>query len=120
MRELLFKALTSEDRTRKDLTMSETVENNGLKTVTRRHSLYIIGDHHRITDPQELLDWQAQPPKSADRRHIFIFKKQDRNLKKDSFICDVVGKFYAVVKGELYSIAFKHSFEIDFLFAQDK
>ena len=120
MRELVFKNLISGDKKRKDLFISETVEENGVKTVTRRHTLYIIGEHSKFNNQKEFLQWQKTAPMNSGKRHIFIFKKRDTKLKKDSFICDVVGKFYAVIKNELYSIAFKHSFEIDFLFTQNQ
>jgi len=47
-------------------------------------------------------------------RHVFIFKKQDTKAKTESLTCDVIGRLYAVIGNELYPIAFKHSFEIDF------
>ena len=120
MRELLFKNLTSEDKRRKDLFISETVENNGVKTVTQRHSIYIINDHNKFNNQKELIQWQNKAPLNNNNRHIFIFKKRDTRSKKDSFICDVVGRFYAVLKNDVYSIAFKHSFEVDFSPAQKK
>ena len=120
MRELLFKNLTSDNKRRKDLYITETVEKNGVKTITRRHSVYIIGGHTRIKDKNQLMHYKTDIPIPATKRHVFIFKKRDTKQKKDSFVCDVVGKFYAVVQKELYSIAFKHSFEIDFLAAQPK
>ena len=115
MREVIFKNLTSGDRTKRDLYISETIENNGVKTIIQRHSVYRIGSHNKIKTPKELVELQSKGSVEYDKRHVFIFKKRDTKLKKDSFICDIVGKFYAIVKDELYSIAFKHSFEIDFL-----
>jgi len=115
MRELVFKNLISDDRKRRDLFISETNEKNGVKTVTKRHSTYIISETRKITDPKELAEWQKENSVKYNKRHVFIFKKKDTESKEDSFVCDVVGKFYAVVKDELYSIAFKHSFELDFL-----
>lgn len=119
MRELVFKNLISKDKKRRDLYISEVDERNGVKTVTKRHSVYIIRESRKITDQNELIKWQKEKSVNCKKRHVFIFKKKDTKSKKDSFICDVVGKFYAVVKDELYSIAFKHSFELDFLFAKD-
>lgn len=120
MRELVFKNLTSTNKKRKDLYISETFERDGVKTTTQRHSIYIIGDRNKFKNPKELMQWQNKTTVDNSKRHIFIFKKRDSKLKKESFICDVVGKFYAVVKNEVYSIAFKHSFEIDFLATDNK
>jgi len=120
MRELIFKNLTSENKRRKDLYISETLDKDGVRTITRRHSVYIIGNRNKVKDEKELMQHKTQNPINTTSRHVFIFKKRDTKLKKDSFICDVVGKFYAVVKNDLYSVAFKHSFEIDFLFAKNR
>ncbi|MBU1853910.1 MAG: hypothetical protein KJ957_07700 [Candidatus Omnitrophica bacterium] len=121
MRELLFKNLTSKDKTRKDLYIAETVERDGVKTITRRHSVYIVEDHSKFKNPDGLKINKAKAQlDSTNKRHVFIFKKRDTKLKKDCFICDVIGRFFAVVDSEIYSIAFKHSFEIDFLFTKDK
>ena len=120
MRELVFKNLTSENRRKKDLYITETVETSGVKTITRRHSVYIVSDHNKFKNPKELLKYKDNTSMNYTKRHVFIFKKQDTKHKKESFVCDVVGKFYAVVKSDIYSIAFKHSFEIDFLTINNK
>jgi len=115
MRELLFKNLTSQDKKRKDLYIKEEFEKNGVKTTTQRHSLYIIKSRCKFNDPNEVLKLQKDASPKCKNRHIFIYKMRDTKENKDAFICDVVGNVYAVIKNELYSIAFKHSFEIDFL-----
>lgn len=117
MRELMFKNLTSIDKKRKDIFITETIEKGGIRTITQRHSTYIINNRNSFSDHKELKEWQ-KVVSVHNRRHIFIFKKRDTKEKKDIFICDVVGKFYAVVKNSVYSVAFKHSFEIDFLPAE--
>ncbi|MFH1478852.1 MAG: hypothetical protein ABIG92_03645 [Candidatus Omnitrophota bacterium] len=114
MRELVYKNLTSIDKKRRDLYISEIVERDGVKTITKRHSLYVIGKGSRV-DKVCSASGVLDMPKNINKRHVFIFKKHDTIAKKDTFVCDVVGKFYAVVKDELYPITFKHSFEIDFL-----
>lgn len=118
MRELVFKNLTSLDKKRRDLSISETIEQNGIKTITRRHSVYIISGRNKCYNPDDLMPIQKVIPGDYNKRHIFIYKKRDTKVGKDTFVCDVVGKFYAVVKEEVYAIAFKHSFEIDFVFTE--
>ncbi len=113
MRELVFKNLISNDKKRKDLFISETFEKDGVKTITQRHSVYLINNRNSFSDPKKLAQWKCNASLN-NKRHIFIFKKHNTKEKKDSFVCDVVGKLYAVIKNEVYSIGFKHSFEIDF------
>ena len=120
MRELLFKNLTSQDKKRKDLYITEECERDGVKTITKRHSLYIIKGRCKFNDADEVLKFQKNASPKCKNRHIFIYKIRDTKKNKDSFVCDVVGNVYATIKSELYSIAFKHSFEIDFLKTTNK
>ena len=76
MRELVFKNLTSENKRKKDLYITETVKRNGIKTVTSRHSVYIVSDRNRIKNPQELLKYKESASMNYAKRHVFIFKKQ--------------------------------------------
>ncbi len=118
MRELLFKNITSGDKKRKDLYVSEVVDRNGITTKTQRHSTYIIGTCNRFKTPEELEEWKKSVNPNACKRHVFIIKKRDTKLNKDIFVCDVVGRCYALSGCDIYSIAFKHSFEIDLLYTQ--
>lgn len=117
MRELLFKNITSGNNKRKDLYISEVFERDGVKTTTQRHSTYIIKDHNKVNTLEELSQWKKNLG-VTNKRHVFIVKKHDTKLKKDTFICDVIGKFYAVTDSDVYSILFKHSFEVDFMYTQ--
>lgn len=117
MRELVFKNLTSKDQKRRDLYMSEAFEKDGIRTVTQKHSMYIIGPCTQVINSQNMLGGHKitlQNPGPANMRHVFIFKKRDTKAKTETFIYNVIGRFYAVIGNELYPIAFKHSFEIVF------
>jgi hypothetical protein len=118
MRELLFKNIISGDKKRKDLYVSETVDKNGVTTKTERHSTYILGACNEFKTLEELAEWKKTIGLNTNKRHIFIIKKRDTKLNKDIFICNVVGRFYAVSGCDIYSVAFKHSFEIDLLYTQ--
>lgn len=117
MKELLFKDITSEDKKRKDLYVSETVNRNGVITTTQRRSIYTLGTCNKFKTLEELAEWKKTIGANINKRHIFIIKKRDTKLNKDIFICDIVGRFYAVSGCDIYSITFKHSFEVDFLYA---
>ena len=116
MRELLFKNITSENKKRKDLYVSETINRNGVTTTTQRHSTYILGACNKFKSLEKLAEWKNTVDLNAEKRHVFIIKKRDTKLNKYMFICDVVSRFYAVSGFDIYSISFKHSFEIDFLY----
>jgi hypothetical protein len=114
MRELLFKNITSGNKKRKDLYVSETFDRDGVTTMTQRHSTYIIGACNKFNNLEQVLEWKKTVGSNAGKRHVFIIKKRDTKLNKDMFICDVIGKFYAVTGCDIYSVVFKHSFEVDF------
>jgi len=116
MRELLFKNITSGNKKRKDLYVSETINRDGVTTTTQRHSTYILGACNKFKTLEELSEWKSIVGVNANKRHIFIIKKRDTKLNKAIFICDVVGRCYAVSGFDIYSVAFKHSFEIGFLY----
>jgi len=118
MRELLFKNITSGNKKRKDLYVTETLNRNGITTITQRHSTYIVGACNKFKTLEELAEWKKTTGLKANKRHVFIIKKRDSKLNKDMFICDIVGRFYAVTGSDIYSIAFKHSFEVDFLYVK--
>jgi hypothetical protein len=117
VRELLFKNITSGNKKRKDLYVSESFDRDGITTTTQRHSTYIIGACNKFKSLEALMEWKKNAGQNAGKRHIFIIKKRDTKLGKDMFICDIIGKFYAVSNCDIYSVAFKHSFEVDFLYA---
>ncbi len=116
MRELLFKNITSGDKKRRDLYVTEIVNRNGVTTTTQRHSTYIIGSCNKFQNMDELSEWKKNAGIKSEKRHIFVIKKRDTMHKRDMFICDVVGRFYAVTGCDIYSIAFKHSFEVNFAY----
>jgi hypothetical protein len=119
MREFLFKNITSGDKKRKDLFVSETVERNGIKTITKRHSIYIIDNLNKFNNIEELSEWKKNIDLN-NKKHVFVVKRHDTKEKKDTFICDVVGKFYAVTDCSVYTITFKHSFEVDFVYVEQE
>ena len=55
MRELFFKNITSGDKKRKDLYVSETVNKNGVIATTQKHSTYIIGGCNKFKNLEELV-----------------------------------------------------------------
>jgi len=118
MKELLFKDITSENKKRKDLYVSETVNMDGVTTTTQRHSIYILGDQNKFKTLEEMAEWKKTIGLNTTKRHIFIIKKRDTKLGKDMFICDIVGRLYAVSGFDIYSVVFKHSFEVDFIHTQ--
>jgi len=100
MRDLLFRNLTSLDRKRKILASSEIFDRSGVRTVVRRHFVYMVKE----LPPEE--KFQKQPT------FLFILKQRDTRNKTEKFICRMKGTVYAVSNGKVLMVTFMHSLKI--------
>lgn len=100
MRNLVFKNLTSEDRTKKIIVSTETFDKSGIRTYISRHLICLI----REITPDESLS-QVSPS-------LYILKERNNQTQKERFIFRLKGSIYTVVNGHLYLISFLHSLRI--------
>ena len=100
MRDLLFKNLTSNDKRRKAISSSEIVDNQGVRSIIRRHLVCIV---------KEIKDSQAQQPLP----YLYILKERNTKEHKERFFCKIKGSVYAVHKGRLFLILYMHSLQIN-------
>ena len=116
MREVLFKNLTSLESRKKDILLTEMFEKGGVSAKTERRYFYFIKDIHHMQDEEEFQAWMSGQKKVSPptKRHFHILKERNDELGEERLICKVAGMFYAVVGRDVYSIAFLHSFKINF------
>jgi hypothetical protein len=116
MREVLFKNLTSIQSRKKDILLKEVFERDGVVARTERRSFYFIKNVNHTHTDGELQSWitSHENRKEPAKRHFHIMKVHDDALATDKFICKIIGVFYAVVDKDIYTIAFLHSFKINF------
>jgi len=100
MRDLLFRNLTSIERKRRILTSSEVFDKSGIRTVVRRHFIYIVKE-----SPADV-----QPGKQPS--YMFIRKESNSKEKTERFFCRIKNSVYAVLDGKIYLINFTHSLKI--------
>ncbi len=100
MRDLLFKNSTSIAHKRKTLSCSEVFDSEGIRTIVRRHFIYIV--HELEKQPTE----QKQP-------YLSILKIQDTKNKKQHFFCKLKGSVCASFNNKIYLIEFMHSLVIN-------
>jgi hypothetical protein len=100
MRDLLFRNLTSLDRKRKILSSSEIFDKSGIRTVVRRHFVYMV---KQLPEGEK---FQKQPP------YMFILKERNTKERVEKFFCRMKGSVYAVSGGKAYLITFMHSLKI--------
>ena len=116
MREVVFKNLTSTQSRKKDILLKEVFERDGVTARTERRSFYFIKDVVHLHTDEELQKWVNSRESREDpaKRHFHIMKEHNDELGIDKFICKIMGLFYAVVDRDIYTIAFLHSFKINF------
>lgn len=100
MRDLLFKNLTSNDKKRRIIASSEISNNQGVRSIIRRHFVCLI---------KEIKDNRLPKP----LRHLYVLKEHNSREQKEKFFCKIKGSVYAVNNDKLYLILFMHSLKID-------
>ena len=99
MRDLLYKNLTSVDRSRKVIASSEIADKQGIHSVVRRHFVYMAKqvESANIAKPQS---------------YLYVVKERKSQEKQDRFFCKVKGSMFAVNSGKTYLIYFLHTLSI--------
>ena len=99
MRDLLYKNLTSPDRSRKVIVSSEITDKEGVHSVVHRHFACIIKpiENGAIAKPQP---------------YLYVLKERNTKEKREHFFCKIKGGILAVNKGKLLLITFVHTLNI--------
>ena len=99
MRDLLYKNLTSVDRSRKVIASSEIADKQGIHSVVRRHFAYMVKqvENTSITKPQP---------------YLYVLKQRNTQKKQDRFFCKIKGSMFAINSGKIYLIYFLHTLSI--------
>ncbi len=100
MRDLLFRNLTSLDRKRKILTTLEIFDKSGVRTVVRKHFIYMVKEVARD------VKMVKQPS------YMFIIKEKNTKERVEKFSCRIKSSVYAISAGRIYFITFIHSLKI--------
>jgi hypothetical protein len=113
MREIFFKNITSLDHRRRAVSVSETVEEDGIFALTEKRCTYIIKNKVHLEDAKDVLDCVSQLQEEfSPKRQIFIRKEFNLNTQEKVFSCKIIGRFYIVAENDIYTIAFNHAFKI--------
>jgi len=109
MRDLLFKNFTSEDRKRRILASSEIMDKQGVRSVIRRHFIYIVKEvNPALAGKSGVKEKQVSMPKP----YLYVLKERNSREQREKFFCRIKGSIYAVNKGRLFLILFIHSLRI--------
>lgn len=100
MRNLLYKNLTSADRSRRVIASSETTDKEGVHSVVRRHFACMI----KQVESASLV--KPEP-------YLYVLKERNTKQKREHFFCKIKGSILVVNKGKLFLIFFVHTLNIE-------
>ncbi len=99
MRDLLYKNLTSADRTRRVIASSEITDKEGVHSVVRRHFSCMVKQVEK-----------ADVVKPAP--YLYVLKERDTKQKREHFFCKIKGSILSVNKEKFFLIIFVHTLSI--------
>jgi hypothetical protein len=102
MRDLVFKNLTSKNKSRRILFAKETIDENGILTRIQKHLIY---------DVHELLEGQQREKKIESE--LFITKEKNSRLKTESFFIKMRSGMYANCNEKMYIVNFLQTLKIE-------
>ncbi|MDD5005653.1 MAG: hypothetical protein PHS93_04020 [Candidatus Omnitrophica bacterium] len=103
MRDLLFKNLTSKDKSRRILLAKEIINEEGILTRIHKHLIYDIHELRQSADPQD----------KKIKNELFILKEKNTKLRTESFFIKMKSSMYANCDDKVFIINFLHSLKID-------
>lgn len=117
MREVLYKNIVSMSSRKKDISVKEVYEKNGITARTERRCFYYIKEItslKEVSDPEGFIQYKNMI-EPVNRRHFHILKERKDGVGEDKLICKIIGTFYIIINNCVYTIAFLHSFKVCFV-----
>ena len=113
----MFKELTSVKSRKKDISLREVFEKDGVIAKTERRSFYFIKDIAQLKNETDLQKWldPANTARPANKRQFYVLKVRNDTLGEDKILCKIAGTFYAILGNKVYTIAFMNSFKVSFV-----
>lgn len=102
MRDLLFKDLTSSQKRRRIISASEIVDKQGVRSIVRRHFVYII---------KEMSGEEAHKPSP----YLYVLKKRDSRQRTEDFFCRIKGSIIIENSQHKLLVIYMHSLKINLL-----
>jgi len=114
MREIIFRNLTGETAKKRDISVEEIVERNGLVSSTKKRSLYFIRGIHKIKSKEEMQAWidERRRNTSLNKKFFHILRRYSSHEHADNLMCKMRGSFYVISGQSAYNIVFVHAIKI--------
>lgn len=101
MRDMVFKNLTSQDKRKRVLWASETINEDGILTKIHKYLIYIIKEVKK------------EDAHKTDKPEIFVLKLRNTREKIERFQVKMKGGIYCVSKEKCFFVSFCHTLKID-------
>ena len=115
MREIYIKTSTSENHKRKNLSIVEMIDQDGVVARAEKKFAYYVSEQSPFVDQDKMKNWmdvQAQAHQKKDR-HVSIRKVVDPKTGIGQMIYRVIGSFYVVQDLHIFAVVFMHSIKFD-------
>lgn len=99
MRDLLYKNLTSFDRSRKIVASSEVTDKEGVHSVVRRHFVYMA---------KQVPSIDVEKPKP----YLYVLKEINSKERREYFFYKIKGSVIVVNKGKILCVTFIHTLKV--------
>jgi hypothetical protein len=115
MREISIKTTESLNHRRRNLSIVETIHQEGMEARAEKKFSYYIFEQGPTQGPAELENWMqnqsAQPTKKD--RHVSIKKIFDNKTGTGQMTYRVIGSFYVVQNLHIFTVVFMHCIKFD-------
>ncbi len=117
MREIFIKSKTADNHHRKNLSIVEVINQDGMVARAEKRYSYYVSEQNPFKDPEQMKNWmnlQSQTYQKKDR-HVSIRKTFDAKTGMGQMVYRVIGSFYVVQDLHLFAVVFMHSIKFDML-----
>ena len=117
MREILIKTTTSSNNKRKNLCITELINQDGFSARAEKKYSYYVSEQPPAHDEEELKKWATLQKESYQKksRHVSIRKIYDAKTGVGQMIYRVIGSFYVIQNLHIFAVVFMHSIKFDML-----
>ncbi len=101
MRDMVFKNLTSQDKKRRILWASETINEDGILTKIHKYLIYIVKEV------------QKEEAHQTPKPEVYVIKQRNTKDKTEKFQIKMKGSIYCIAKERCFYVTFCHTLKID-------
>lgn len=117
MRQILIKTTTSGNHHRKNLSIVEVIDENGMQARAEKKYCYYVSEQNSLVTPEQLTEWVNLKSSTFQKkdRHVSIRKIFDNKTGAGQMVYRVIGSFYVVQNLHVFAVVFMHTIKFDML-----